>query len=138
MIHYYYLHRETKDLISKPEAAVVADPAYFDSDFVQKVWKIDTTERVDGWILCVEALALGAKKERVFELKEKWGLTDEDAPELAKRAKLTLEKDGDQWCVKEGIKGAESTQVGFGATALEALADYARQGKIPEEMYDRI
>jgi hypothetical protein len=73
---YYYLHKDTKDLIYKPAICVDSDPQYFDSPFVQKVWRFDSSDRLDAWTICVEALAMGAKRERVFELKEKWGLTD--------------------------------------------------------------
>lgn len=131
MICYYYLHSETKNLIHKPKACVDTDPEYFNSPFVQKVWKIDTENRFDAWQLCVEALVLGANKERVFELKEKWGLTDEDAQEFVSRLPFTLEKDGDAFCVKDPEKfiNLQESQVGFGDTALEALADFAKQGK---------
>lgn len=131
MVAYYYLHSETKDLICKPAICIDSDPQYFDSPFVQKVWKIDTTERFDAWHLCVEALAMGAKKERVFELKKKWGLTDEDAQKFVAHLPFTLEKDGNAWCVKDpqNFTNLQESQVGFGDTALEALADFAKQGK---------
>ena len=118
---YFYLHTNG-ELIHK---RLLPDP----SDFVKKIWKIDTEERGDVWILAVEALALGARKERVFELKEKWGLTDEDAQAFAKRTGMKLLKDGDQWCaVFHDFKNLQLSQAGFGDTCLEALADYAKQG----------
>ena len=128
---YYYLHSETKDLIYKPAIVVDSDPSYFDSPFVQKVWGFDSKNRIDAWVICVEALALGAKIDRVFELKGKWGLTDEDAQKFISNLPFILEKDGDIWCVKdsENFINIQESQVGFGDTALEAIADFAKQGK---------
>ena len=70
--HYYYLHTNG-DLIHKPASVVDSDPEYFDSPFVKKVWTIDTEDRGTLWIVLTEALALGANKERVKELQNKWG-----------------------------------------------------------------
>lgn len=76
---YYYLHSETKDLIFKK-----FEPEY-DSDFVQKVWALDTTDRTSAWTIVLEALALGAKVKRIKELSAKWKLTFNDSVELLKR-----------------------------------------------------
>jgi len=79
MTGYYYLHSETKDLIFKkfePE---------MDSDFVQKVWSMDTTNRADAWTIVLEGLALGAEIERVKELVDKWFLTFDDSVQMLKR-----------------------------------------------------
>ncbi len=129
---YYYLHSESKDLIYKPSICIEFDPSYFDSPFVQKVWRFDSEDRFDAWLICVEALALGAEKERVFELKEKWGLTDEDGQHFAACVGFLLEEDGDTFCVKDlsTFVNLIESPAGFGETALEAFADFARQGKI--------
>lgn len=125
---YYYLHTNG-DLIFKPAIVVESDPDYFDSDFVRKVWTVDTTDRGRSWIICIEALALGARENRIAELVAKWKLTDDDAHEFAKLAKLKLFKDGDQWCAAfHDFANVQESQVGFGPDCLHALAALAKQG----------
>lgn len=85
---YYYLHTNG-DLIGKNPAVVDGDPFYFDSDFVKKVWAIDTDERGDCWEMILEALALGACIDRVKELAGKWRLDKADAVEMIVRVKPT-------------------------------------------------
>ena len=125
---YYYLHTNG-DLIYKNAIVVDSDPEYFDSPFVKKYWFFDSDERFYAWQIVTEALALGAKRKRIFELKEKWGLTDEDAVQFAIKAKLRLVIDGDQWCATfHDFKNVQESQCGFGITALEALAELAKGG----------
>jgi hypothetical protein len=83
---YYYLHSETKDLISKNPVVVDSDPDYFDSPFVQKVWLLDMENRADAWTFIIEASALGAKTARIKDLAARWGLTLQDLPEFLARA----------------------------------------------------
>jgi hypothetical protein len=85
MSDYYYLHSESKDLIYKPEICVQSDPEYFNSPFVQKVWRIDITDRADAWMIVLESLALGARIERVKELAQKWGCDYNDSFEMLAR-----------------------------------------------------
>jgi hypothetical protein len=121
---FYYLHTNG-DLIWKqfrPE---------YDSDFVKRVWVVDAADRGCAWIIAVEALALGANKTRIDELAHKWGLTDEDAQEFANRAKLQVFKDGNKWCATfADFINLQESQAGFGSTAIEALAELAKQGLI--------
>jgi len=119
MEHYYYLHTNGS-LIHKRLRPDL-------SDFVVRIWKLDVEDRESGWVLCVEALALGANKERIMELKKKWKLTDEDAQEFVKRdGGLILEKNDNGWCATfDDIANAEC---GYGPTALEALAELAKPG----------
>ncbi|GAG54003.1 unnamed protein product [marine sediment metagenome] len=125
---YYYLHTDG-DLIYKNALIVDSDPAYFDSPFVKKYWFFDSEQRFDAWHICIEALALGAKKKRVFELKEKWGLTDEDGKKFAEVAKLKIFKDGDKFCAAfDDFIDIPESQCGFGDTALETFAELARGG----------
>lgn len=74
---YYYLHTNG-DLINKHPVVVENDPQYFDSPFVKKYWLINTENRLDAWILILEALALGCQINRIKDLTEKWKLTFED------------------------------------------------------------
>ena len=125
---FYYLH-ENGDLIFKkfrPEE----DPG----GFVRRVWAFDTEQRFTAWVLCIEALALGATKARVDELAAKWGLTDDDALIFVERSEgqMRLSKDGDRWCATFGdFVNLQESQAGFGTTALGALAALARQGLVP-------
>lgn len=82
---YYYLHTNG-DLIYKPASYTAED---FNSDFVTKYWPMDKTDRVSAWVIILEALALGARIERVRELANKWELTYEDSIEMLKRVTPT-------------------------------------------------
>ena len=84
---YYYLHTNG-DLIGKNPVVVDGDASYFDSDFVQKVWCIDTEERGDCWRLLLEALAKKARINRVKELAEKWKMDKADSFEMIARTPL--------------------------------------------------
>ncbi len=130
--HWYYLHTNG-DLIHKrtePEG---------DSPFVKKVWKLDLEDRASAWMLCIEALALGAKRERIDELAAKWGITDEDALIFADikgtngKPLLKIFKDGDAWCAAFGdFVDIQESQCGFGETALDAFAELAKPGLVGE------
>jgi hypothetical protein len=80
---YYYLHSVTKDLVFKRFEP--GGDSGFVPDFVQRVWPIDTTDRIDAWTVILEGLALGAKIERVKELVDKWSLTFDDSVQMLKR-----------------------------------------------------
>jgi hypothetical protein len=83
---YYYLH-SNGSLIGKNPLVVDGDPSYFDSPFVEKFWEIDTADRGDLWKVLLEALALGARIERIKELAGEWGATLADSVEMLKRVK---------------------------------------------------
>ena len=130
MKHYYYLHING-DLIHKNALVVDSDSNYFDSEFVKRAWMIDTEDRGSIWILLIEALALGARKDRIKELQEKWGATNEDAQEFAKKVGLVLKMDGDAWCAHfPDFINLQESRVGFGGDCLEALAALAKQGTL--------
>jgi len=88
---YYYLHTNG-NLIGKNPTVVDSDDSYFDSDFVKRVWKIDTEDRSSCWTLLLEALALGARIERVKELVEKWNCDKADSIEMLRRLELDGKK----------------------------------------------
>jgi len=118
---WYYLH-ENGSLIVK-RTPVEVEPG----GFVKKVWEIDTEDRLDAWRLCIEAPIAGADPTRVKELASKWGLTDADAQEFAKRTGLVLYRDGDSWCAAfSGSKDLVEEPHGFGDTALGAFIDLVR------------
>ena len=88
---YYYLHMNG-DLIWKPEI-VAQDRGYFDSPFVEKVWFIDTTDRLQAWRFLLEALAAGARAARVSELADKWGCNILDLGEyLSRETEITPDR----------------------------------------------
>ncbi len=126
---WYYLHTNG-DLIWKrfrPEVEA--------GGFVRKVWKLDTSDRGNAWLIIIEAMALGARKSRTEALIAKWGLTDDDALEFVKQATskgepvFRLFRDGDQWCATfADFVNVQESQCGFGARAVDALADLARPG----------
>lgn len=127
---HYYLH-ENGDLIYKrflgPENLPEVEPG----GFVRKVWDVDPSRRQTAWFIVIEASALGARPEMLEKLREKWGLTDGDAEEFAKRTGFKLWKDGDQFCAAfHDFVNIQESQVGFGKTAVEALAELARQGML--------
>lgn len=121
VVGWYYLH-ENGELIYKPETGgTVADLR--ESDLVRMMWPVDPADRVGAWCLLVEALALGASKERVSALAGKWGCTDQDASEYAKRVGARLYMDGDAWCAtRVDFQDLQASPAGFGSTAIEALA----------------
>lgn len=92
---YYYLHSESKNLIFKPEVCVESDPQYFDSPFVQKVWRVDSELRMDAWTVLLEALALGCNANCIIELAKKWNANYTDSIEMLKHCEPSgLMRDG--------------------------------------------
>lgn len=69
------------------------DPLYFDSPFVKKVWKIDTTNRADAWRLVLEAAEWGADEKELKRLYKEWTLNKVDALGLAKHTGVRVEQD---------------------------------------------
>jgi len=119
---YYYLHTNG-DLIFKK-----TEPEVEPGGFVRRVWPIDTSDRKCAWQICIQALALGANKERVEQLVSLWRLTDEDGAVYAERAGLRLFKDGASWCATfKNFTNLQESQAGFGDTALDAFVELERQ-----------
>lgn len=130
---WYYLHTNGELLF---KSAAAGRPEVESGGFVRKVWPIDTSRRETAWLLCIEALALGARRERIDELAAKWGLTDEDAQRFIAHATdkadqpvFKLFRDGSAWCATfADFTNLQESQAGFGAAALEALAELAKPG----------
>lgn len=128
MIGWYYLH-ENGSLIYKPDSEGIASD-FRDSDFVKMFWMINTEDRECVWSILVEALAAGANKERVLELAEKWGCSNEDASVYADRVGCALE------VYTEGVsvaypasysKSMPSSPLAEGCTSLEAMANLCKK-----------
>ena len=88
MVVYYYLHRDVKDLIWRPLSCVENDAHYFDAWFVERVWKVDTKNMQDVWILCIEALALGAHVSCICALASSWDLSLASCKKFLSKYKL--------------------------------------------------
>lgn len=120
---YYYLHTNG-DLIFKKVC-----PEIEPGGFVRMVWPVDLTDRGNAWVIVIEAGALGAKKERIEELREKWGLTDEDAFKFAEVCEMELKRDDDGFVLRHPLDDIEKP-LGKGKTALDAFINYARCGDL--------
>lgn len=123
---WYYLHINGELIYKKELGGTAADIR--ESDFAVALWACDPTDRGTAWDCLVESLAAGAKKERVFELAEKWHCDDDDAQqynELILGGRLF--RDGSQWCATQGnFVNLQKSPAGFGDTALEALGDLCK------------
>ena len=126
MNHIYYLHTNN-ELIGKPYYGGI-DADMRESDFVRMYWRIDTTQRLNAWRMLVEALSIGASKERIFGLAQKWSCDDSDADTYAGFIGVTIDRDGNQWCAKQPnfINQMESA-CGFGDSKLEALSELCKE-----------
>ncbi len=122
---WYYLH-ENGDLIYKHDLPGTAADIR-ESDFAKALWPLDQEDRASAWRILVEALALGANKDRVLELAEKWGCDDEDAQHFADMLGIELDVDGTSQCAKQpGFIDLMESTAGFGDTCLEAMADLCK------------
>ena len=70
---WYYLHTNGNLIYKRfcPEG---------DSDFVRKVWPLDTADRKVAWTILLEGLGLGAILDRVRELANHWLCDLHDLP----------------------------------------------------------
>ena len=126
---YYYLHTNG-DLIYKPATVMDSDPNYFDSSFVKKVWPITLDERADAYTLLLDAEAMGARIDRIHELKTKWNITEEDTQTFADRMGFKLFMAGDQWsAILPTFKNLQESPVGFGDTRWDALVALCKEVK---------
>lgn len=136
VVGWYYLH-ENGDLIFKHDDGGGALTDIRDSTFCRGVWPVDPRNRMFAWNLLVEALAAGARPERVASLASKWGCDDADALHYAERVGAVLVRDGDQWhAARPDFINLQESVSGFGTTALEALAQLAKElGYEPSTMW---
>ena len=85
---YFYLHTSGA-LILKPKYCNTLD--FEESDFVVKYWLIDLNDRLDLYNFLIAARRLEAGEERVKELAEKWGITNEDCKVYCAKSGLNWE-----------------------------------------------
>lgn len=122
---YYYLHINGELIFKRGEDSIVD---IRESDFCRAAWTCDPTSRLNAWNMLIEALSLGAKKERIMELARKWNCDDEDAQIYASYAHLLLDRDGDKvTATRFDFTNLQECPCGFGDTALEAMADLCKQ-----------
>lgn len=122
---WYYLH-QNNDLIYKPSPDAIVDIR--DSDLAVCSWPLDPSDRKGAWDILVEAMALGAKKERISELAEKWKCNDADADKYAEVVGAVIKKDGSAWCAhRNDFIDLQSSPSGFGKSKLEALSALAKE-----------
>lgn len=131
----YYLHVNGCLLYKRDLGETAADIR--ESDFAKALWFFDTSKREHAWQICVEGLAAGASKERVFELAELWGCDDKDADNYADFLGVNLYLDGNQWCATgPGFVDLQESQAGFGDTKLEAMSALCLElGYKPSKMW---
>lgn len=124
IIGWYYLHENGDVIYKRDDDGIVADTR--ESPFAKHLWPFDPEARDGAWGIVVEALALGARPERVAELAGKWGCDDEDSEFYAKKMGLTLSLDGNAWCATgPGFINLQESVAGFGETKLDAMAGLA-------------
>lgn len=135
---WFYLH-VNKELIFKSYADAISDIR--ESDLCESAWAWDGT-RKQAWNILIESLSLGAKKERVLGLADKWKCTDDDAKNYAMSVNVLLGEDGTaKTASRPDFVNVAEDICGFGDTYLEAMADLCRQmgfsgGKIWQQTFE--
>lgn len=132
---WYYLH-QNGDLIYKRELGETAADIR-ESPFAIALWPVDPADRGGAWNILIEALAAGARKERIIELAKRWDCTNEDAKIYAEHYDVLLSMDGTAFCAtKKDFVNLQESPAGFGDSYLEAMADLCKQlGYQPSKMW---
>lgn len=132
---YYYLHTNG-DLIYKRDLGGTAADIR-ESPFARGLWPCDPSDREGAWRILVEALAAGARPERIKHLADQWRCSDEDADIYAERVGCNLFLDGDAWCATDRhFVNLQESPAGFGPTKLEAMAELCKElGYKPSKMW---
>lgn len=121
---WYYLHTNGS-MIYKPSPDAIVDIR--DSDFAVCAWPVDSSSRLDAWCILVEGAALGAKPERIAELRRSWSCTEKDADKFAEYAGFTIENEGDQFCAyRTDFVNLQESPAGFGQTKFDACVALAK------------
>ena len=120
---WFYLH-ENMDLIYKPNPDAITDIR--ESDLCLSAWSWNG-ERPTAWNILIEALSLGANKERIIELAEKWKCNDVDAPNYANYYGIILGSDGNsKTATLQNFINIQESPCGFGDTYLEAMSSLCK------------
>lgn len=122
---WYYLHTNGSLLFKRDMPGIDAD--FRESDLVRAFWSFDTRDRATAWRVLVEALALGALRERIDELVDHWKCDDDDADVYGLHIGVLFMRDGDQWCAHRlDFVDLHVSPAGFGRTKLDAMAELAK------------
>ena len=124
--HYYYLH-DNGELISKHAGSVdsVGHESYFDSDFVKEYWKVDLGNRADLYHLLIRAKMLGAKEERIEDLRLKFNIDNDDCGKYAELFSIRLLENHGEWQADDPEK--HTSVIGVADTAFDALYSFYEQ-----------
>lgn len=123
---WYYLHTNGSLIYKRETGGAAADIR--ESDFARSMWPMDPEDRAGAWRICVEGLALGADPSRIKELAALWVCNDADAVNYAKHVGCDIYMDGNAWCAVElDHIDLQTSPAGFGETALEAMAELAKE-----------
>lgn len=120
---YYYLHTNGSLIYKRfrPDQ----------SDFVRRIWAVDLRDRGTGYLMLVEAAALGADMRRVLDLAAHWGMDGDDGKLFCDRAGFDCTPHespaGNGFVVRHREDGPERT-AGEGSSPLLALISYVRAG----------
>ncbi len=135
VLGWYYLHTNGSLIYKRDLDDTAADIR--ESPFAVGLWRLDSSNRESAWTILVEALAAGANEARIQELAQKWQCTDDDAQIFAKHIGCNLYMDGDKWyATGPDFTNLQESLAGFGDTALEAMAQLARElGYKPSKMW---
>lgn len=114
---WFYLH-DNKELIYKNSSDAIIDIR--ESDLCHSAWGWDGT-RQSAWTTLVEAHSLGANKERIKELSDKWKCDEKDAVNYAEYLGINIEE-------KDSKKIAYvNNYIGEGNSYLEAMSDLCKK-----------
>ena len=120
---WYYLHTNGSLIYKRELGGTAADIR--ESPFARALWACDPDpiDRESAWAILVEALSLGADKDRIADLAGRWGCNDSDADTYAERVGAVLQRDGSAWmAVPTWFENLAESPAGFGDTKLEAMA----------------
>jgi hypothetical protein len=94
---------------------------------VAHIWPVDTGNRLLAWTTLVEAGAMGANKDRIFQLAALWECTNTDAKVYATRVGCVLfEEMGYYYATVKEFKDTATMSLNGKPSALEALISLAR------------
>jgi hypothetical protein len=92
---------------------------------VVKCWKFDQQDRQAIWSLLIEALACGADRDFIGTMANRAHCDNHDALHYARKIGCLVHKEG-QFYRATRKSDAVTSPVGYGATAIDALADLAK------------
>jgi hypothetical protein len=125
IIGWFYLHTNN-ELIYKNDPDAITDIR--ESDFCKAAWSWNGS-RGCAWAILIEAGSIGANKDRIKELAQKWGCNNDDAKNYAEhQAGIILEMDASAFVAKRtDFVNLQESPCGFGESFLDAMSDLCKQ-----------